>query len=158
MKIAARIAEGIGGRGFIALIGELGTGKTVFVKGLAEGLGVRDCRYVNSPSFVVLKEYQGKRPLYHFDVYRLESESFSETVDYKKYFYGSGLTVVEWADKIKGIIPDAYLEARMFYGSDPGERRLEFRAVGKKYEKAVRGIEAEGRRTRVRKLKSKNEK
>ncbi|MFH1305080.1 MAG: tRNA (adenosine(37)-N6)-threonylcarbamoyltransferase complex ATPase subunit type 1 TsaE [Candidatus Omnitrophota bacterium] len=141
MDAASRVAEGIGGRGFVALIGDLGTGKTVFVKGLAKALGVSDYRYVNSPSFVVLKEYQGKSPLYHFDIYRLESESFSETVDYRKYFYGGGLTVVEWADKVKDIIPDEYLEIRMFYGNSENERRIEFRAIGAKYEKAVKGIE-----------------
>ncbi len=143
MDVASRIAEGIGSRGFIALIGDLGTGKTVFVKGLARGLGVCDYRYVNSPSFVVLKEYQGENPLYHFDVYRLESESFSETVDYRKYFYGEGLTVVEWADKVKDIIPDEYLEIRMFYGDAENERRIEFCAVGTMYEKAIKKIGVE---------------
>lgn len=143
MDVASRIAEGIGSRGFIALIGDLGTGKTVFVKGLARGLGVCDYRYVNSPSFVVLKEYQGENPLYHFDVYRLESESFSETVDYRKYFYGEGLTVVEWADKVKDIIPDEYLEIRMFYGAAENEKRIEFRAVGTMYEKAIKKIGVE---------------
>ncbi|MFH1665775.1 MAG: tRNA (adenosine(37)-N6)-threonylcarbamoyltransferase complex ATPase subunit type 1 TsaE, partial [Candidatus Omnitrophota bacterium] len=86
--------------------------------------------YVNSPSFVIMKEYAGEKPLYHFDVYRLSPGSFSETLDHERYFYGGGITVVEWADKIRDILPERYLEVRIEYGSGEEERRFTFRAVG----------------------------
>ncbi len=110
IKFAEKIAHDIKEGGLVALLGDLGAGKTIFVKGLAKGLGVPDYIYVNSPSFVILKEYKGKKDLYHFDVYRLEGKSFEETLDYEKYFYGKGITVVEWADKITDLLPEEYLE------------------------------------------------
>ena len=97
----------------------------MLVKGLAKGLGVEDYMYVNSPSFVILKEYQGKKNLYHFDVYRLEEESFSQTLDYKKYFYGEGITVVEWADKIRNILPDKYVNIEIEHMGE-SKRRFKF--------------------------------
>ncbi|MDD4202924.1 MAG: tRNA (adenosine(37)-N6)-threonylcarbamoyltransferase complex ATPase subunit type 1 TsaE [Candidatus Omnitrophica bacterium] len=99
----------------IALKGDLGAGKTVFTKGIAKGLGIKDYRHVNSPTFVIIKEYQkGIMPLYHFDVYRLNDIEELETIGYKEYFYGDGISVVEWANKIEEALPDkrvdVYLE------------------------------------------------
>lgn len=108
---------------FVALSGDLGTGKTVFVKGLAKGLGVKDYMYVNSPSFVIIKEYRGKKDLYHFDVYRLEEKGFSETIDYEKYFYGKGISVVEWAEKIPHLLPEQYLEVTIEHAGEK-ERKI----------------------------------
>jgi tRNA threonylcarbamoyladenosine biosynthesis protein TsaE len=136
METASKIAVSLEGGDLVALIGQLGTGKTVFVKGIAKGLGVDDHLYVNSPSFVVLKEYRGNKDLYHFDVYRLEPESFCETMDYEKYFYGDGITVVEWADKIPDILPDEYLRVELSH-ENGNKRRFEFSAVGEKYRKIV---------------------
>ncbi|MFH1664784.1 MAG: tRNA (adenosine(37)-N6)-threonylcarbamoyltransferase complex ATPase subunit type 1 TsaE, partial [Candidatus Omnitrophota bacterium] len=90
VELAARVVRCLGAGDFIALSGDLGSGKTMFVKGLARGLGVREYSYVNSPSFVIMKEYAGEKPLYHFDVYRLSPGSFSETLDHERYFYGGG--------------------------------------------------------------------
>jgi len=115
IDLGEQISKKLENGDFVALSGDLGAGKTMLVKGLAKGLGVEDYMYVNSPSFVILKEYQGKKNLYHFDVYRLEEESFSQTLDYKKYFYGEGITVVEWADKIRNIIPDKYVNVKIEY-------------------------------------------
>lgn len=136
METASKIAASLKGGDLIALIGQLGTGKTVFVKGIARGLGVEDHLYVNSPSFVVLKEYKGDRELYHFDVYRLEPESFCETMDYEKYFYGDGITVVEWADKIRDILPEEYLQVKLSH-ENGNRRRFEFSAVGERFSKIV---------------------
>ncbi|MDP8258040.1 MAG: tRNA (adenosine(37)-N6)-threonylcarbamoyltransferase complex ATPase subunit type 1 TsaE [Candidatus Aadella gelida] len=104
-EIAKKLAKG----DLVALCGDLGAGKTMFVKGLAKGLGVEDYLHVNSPSFVILKEYSGRMRLYHFDVYRLQEESFAQTLDYRQYFYGNGITVVEWANKIEELLPDEYV-------------------------------------------------
>lgn len=92
-----------------ALIGELGTGKTLFTKGIAKALGVKEYEYVNSPSFVIVKEYKSKKtPLYHFDLYRLDSSHDLDTIGYEEYFYSDGITVIEWADRAMDILPEKY--------------------------------------------------
>ena len=133
IDIAASLAENLEGGDVIALVGDLGSGKTQFTKGLAKGLGVEDYLYVNSASFVVLKEYSGRKNLYHFDVYRLGEKDFRETIDYEKYFYSDGISVIEWADKISGVLPEEYLEIDIQYGGRD-ERLFSFRPIGKKYE------------------------
>ncbi len=132
IEFAASVARSLGGGALVALVGDLGAGKTVFVKGIAKGLGIAEYEYVNSPTFVILKEYSGKRNLYHFDVYRIDAKSFCETLDYEKYFYGSGVTVVEWADKISDILPEEYLEITMEHVSIT-ERKIKIRPVGERF-------------------------
>ena len=131
MALAESFAGMMAGGDLIALIGELGAGKTVFVKGLAKGLGVDGYDYVNSPSFVAVKEYDGKVPLYHFDVYRFCGKLFNETIDHERYFYARGVTAVEWADKIPDMLPDEYVEVTIRYGKGD-ERSVSFRAVGER--------------------------
>jgi len=97
----------------LALIGELGTGKTVFTKGIAKALGVKDYEYVNSPSFIIVKEYPSKtKPLYHFDLYRLKSSRDMDTVGYEEYFYSNGISVIEWADRARDALPDKYITVK----------------------------------------------
>ena len=87
------------------LIGDLGTGKTVFTQGFARGMGVKE--YVNSPTFTILQVYEdGRLPLYHFDVYRIEEPEEMEEIGYEDYFFGDGVTLIEWADIIGELIPD----------------------------------------------------
>jgi len=88
----------------VALNGDLGAGKTVLVKGIAGGLGVEE--EPNSPTFVILNTYEGKYPLFHFDFYRLSSENELEDLNYKDYFFNDGITVVEWAERIKEVFPE----------------------------------------------------
>ena len=106
--ITLRLGEKIGRLlfpgGIIALIGPLGCGKTVMAKGLAKGLGVQENEYVSSPTFTIINEYRGRLPIYHFDLYRLEIEEI-DSVGYKEYFFGKGVTIVEWADKIQEFLP-----------------------------------------------------
>lgn len=93
----------------LSLVGELGTGKTRFTQGLAAGLNVAD--KVASPTFAILKEYTGGRlPLYHFDAYRLDKESDLAELGYEEYFYGEGVSVVEWGEKASGLMPDNALK------------------------------------------------
>lgn len=95
----------IGKKGYIiSLTGDLGVGKTEFVKGFAKGLGVSD--YVTSPTFTIVNEYQGRLPLYHFDVYRINDIDEMYEIGYEEYFFGDGVTVIEWAELIKDIIPE----------------------------------------------------
>lgn len=88
----------------ICLDGDLGVGKTVFTQGFAAGLGIDD--YVNSPTFNIVKEYEGGRlPLYHFDVYRIGNPSEMEEIGYEDYFYGQGVSIIEWPGQIEELLP-----------------------------------------------------
>ena len=85
------------------LNGDLGVGKTVFTKGFAKGLGITE--HVTSPTFTFVNEYEGRLPLYHFDVYRISCEEEMDDIGYEEYFFGEGVCLVEWAELIKGLIP-----------------------------------------------------
>ena len=112
----------------ITLEGYLGAGKTTFSKGLAKGLGVT--KNVNSPTFTIIKEYKGRLPLYHMDVYRIEDEF--EDLGFHEYFEGNGVTIVEWAHLIQEQLPDELLAIRILYQND-NERKLIFEPKGEKY-------------------------
>lgn len=104
----------------IALTGGLGAGKTTLTKYIAEGLGIEAS--VTSPTFTIIKEYcEGRMPLYHFDVYRLSGSEEMDELGYEEYFYGDGLTVVEWADIVEDILPEACIRIRI--ESTGGEER-----------------------------------
>lgn len=88
-----------------ALLGDLGVGKTVFTKGVAEGLGIKEP--VNSPTFTIVQEYEeGRLPFYHFDVYRIADVEEMDEIGYEDYFYGQGVSFVEWANLIEEIMPE----------------------------------------------------
>ena len=105
----------------LALIGDLGTGKTTLTRYIAEGLGVTE--QVTSPTFTIVREYtSGRLPLYHFDVYRLSGgEELFET-GAEEYFDAGGVCVIEWADRIAEVLPDETLCIFMQYGEREGER------------------------------------
>lgn len=91
----------------IALTGDLGVGKTVFTKGIAEGLGITEP--VSSPTFTILQEYRsGRLPLYHFDVYRIGDPEEMDEVGFDDYVYGDGLCLIEWAELISDLMPEHY--------------------------------------------------
>ncbi len=107
----------------IALNGELGAGKTVLAKGIAQGLGVQVD--VISPSYVLMNIYPGRLSLFHFDFYRLENEEELLELGLEEYFYGDGVVVVEWADKFPDILPPKRLEIEMGKSSeDPDTSRI----------------------------------
>ena len=91
----------------IALNGDLGAGKTCLAGGVGRALGI--VGRVKSPSFALINEYEGEIPLYHMDVYRLESPAEVEDLGYEEYFYGAGVTLVEWAERIKSYLPEQRL-------------------------------------------------
>lgn len=95
----------------LTLEGDLGAGKTTFTKGLAKGLDIK--RTVNSPTFTIVKEYKGRLPLYHLDVYRLEDSD--EDIGFDEYFYGKGVSVIEWAHFIEDYLPAERLDIQLFY-------------------------------------------
>ncbi len=105
----------------VALIGELGTGKTTLAKSIAEGLGITGM--ITSPTFTIVQEYSdGRLPLYHFDVYRLNSPEEMYELGYEEYFFGQGVCVVEWADQIAELIPEGSIVIRIEYGEKEDER------------------------------------
>lgn len=109
-EFATRLGTLVSPGDVITLEGDLGAGKTTFTQGLAVGLGVK--RNVTSPTFTIIKEYQGRIPLYHMDVYRLEDAE--EDIGFTEYFYGTGITIIEWAQYIDDFLPknrlDIYIE------------------------------------------------
>lgn len=109
-EFATRLGTLVSPGDVITLEGDLGAGKTTFTQGLAVGLGVK--RNVTSPTFTIIKEYQGRIPLYHMDVYRLEDAE--EDIGFAEYFYGTGITIIEWAQYIDDFLPknrlDIYIE------------------------------------------------
>ena len=110
----------------ICLDGDLGTGKTVLTKGIAAGLGIDEP--VVSPTFTIVQIYeQGRLPLYHFDVYRIDDPDEMEEIGYREYFYGSGVTIIEWSELIADILPQDAVRIRILKNSDKGfdYRRIE---------------------------------
>ncbi|MBW8350714.1 tRNA (adenosine(37)-N6)-threonylcarbamoyltransferase complex ATPase subunit type 1 TsaE [Bacillus sp. IITD106] len=113
----------------LLLEGDLGAGKTTFTKGLASGLDIH--KNVNSPTFTIIKEYNGRLPLYHMDVYRVE-DAF-EDLGLDEYFYNDGVTVIEWAHIIEEQLPPEHLSVYIYRNGDD-ERLLKFVPVGARYE------------------------
>jgi tRNA threonylcarbamoyladenosine biosynthesis protein TsaE len=112
----------------IALMGDLGTGKTVFVKGVAKGVGVADEKEVTSPSFVLVNEYQGRYPVYHIDLYRLQHAREVEDLGWEELISAPGVTLIEWAEKVLRLLPEERTEVHFDWVSAV-ERSLTF--VGK---------------------------
>lgn len=105
----------------VALIGDLGTGKTTLTKSIARGLGVTET--VTSPTFNIIREYKsGRIPLYHFDVYRIGDPDEMFELGYEEYFYGDGICVVEWADIIEELLPEDAVIIRIERGASEEER------------------------------------
>jgi tRNA threonylcarbamoyladenosine biosynthesis protein TsaE len=113
----------------ICLEGPLGTGKTVFVQGVAAGLGV--AQSVTSPSFVIAHEYRGRLPLYHIDLYRL-ARSQAADLGLEQYLEGGGVTIVEWGERLPEQFRADCLEAEMTWGRGDNDRRIRFSACGER--------------------------
>lgn len=106
-ELGRKIAEQAEAGSVYALTGELGAGKTVLTQGIAEGLGITEP--VCSPTFTIVQVYEeGRMPFYHFDVYRIADMEEMYEIGYEDYFYGTGITMIEWADLILELLPPAY--------------------------------------------------
>jgi len=120
----------------ICLDGELGSGKTVFAKGIAQALGISET--ITSPTYTIIKEYNsGELPFYHMDVYRLDGNT--DGVGIEEYFNKGGIVVIEWADTIKDILPKERLDIK-FKVLDENKRVLVFTPHGRKYEEILEVI------------------
>jgi len=123
----------------LALFGNLGSGKTTLVKGIAKGLRVKS-RIVNSPSFVLLKEYGGRLPLYHFDFYRIEKPEETYGIGLEEFLFGKGVCVIEWADRIRRILPKQYLRLNLKF-LDKDRRKISMNGFGSRYKELVKKYE-----------------
>ncbi|QHS24128.1 tRNA (adenosine(37)-N6)-threonylcarbamoyltransferase complex ATPase subunit type 1 TsaE [Virgibacillus sp. MSP4-1] len=135
MAFASRLAKQLQPGDVITLEGNLGAGKTTFTKGLAKGLDIK--RTVNSPTFTIIKEYEGIYPLYHIDAYRLGDHE--EDLGLDEYFEGDGITVVEWAKFIEDELPEEYINIQIRYTEDDG-RFIELNPIGERFEKLCREL------------------
>ena len=113
IMVGEQIARHLKPGDIVALSGDLGAGKTTLVKGIAKGLGVKNYRYVNSPSFTIVKEYKGKVPLFHFDVYRLDNLKDIEDIGYEDYLARDSVVVIEWSNKMTRILPKKHLDVSL---------------------------------------------
>ena len=127
-RLAKKLSDYVQAGDVIALEGDLGAGKTFITKGLAEGLDVK--RTVNSPTFTIIKEYQGRLPLYHMDVYRLKDSD--EDLGFDEYFHGDGVTIIEWAHIIADYLPDNLLKIEITRTGETS-REINFYPVGNRY-------------------------
>ena len=119
----------------LILSGELGAGKTTFTKGLAKGLGIR--QMIKSPTYTIVREYEGRLPLYHLDVYRIEGDA--DSIDLDEFLFGCGVTVIEWGHLLGEDLPDAYLELKILKEADG--RRLLFTAQGSRAERLIEELQ-----------------
>lgn len=129
----------------VCLVGELGTGKTAFASGIAKGLGVSG--YITSPTFTIINEYEGRLPLYHFDVYRIGDIDEMIDTGYYEYIDGDGVTVIEWADLIKEILPSERIEVHIDKNDrdSSNSRTIRIRFIGERsaeYERRFAGESA----------------
>ena len=139
-QLAYKFAELVKNDGcFVNLFGEIGAGKTAFVKLVAEALGIKE--RVTSPSFVILNEYHSASiPVYHFDLYRLENTGIKTiTEELREYSEGRKITFVEWAEFSQGELPFERLEINVTYDDDDA-RIYEFKSVGEKNNKVIEGL------------------
>ena len=119
----------------ICLDGELGSGKTVFTKGIANALGIDET--ITSPTFTIIKEYNGELPLYHMDVYRLDGNT--DGVGIEEYFNKGGVVIIEWASTIKDILPEERLDIKIKV-IDENKRMIILKPYGKKYEELCEAV------------------
>jgi len=122
-----RLGRTLGAGDVVALVGELGAGKTCFIQGLARGLGV--AVHATSPTFVLINEYRGRVPVHHVDAYRTGSLAELQDLGLPELFAGDGVTVVEWADKLRPLLPPDAIEVTIEgVGEEP--RRITLRRPG----------------------------
>lgn len=124
----------------LLLVGDLGTGKTTFVKGLAKGLRINPDQ-VHSPTFVLMNIYEGRLSLFHFDLYRLEQGAELNRLGFEEFLYGDGIAVIEWADRMGDLTPGEYLRLDLKHDKDD-RRVLSLKAKGARYQDRLEKLKA----------------
>ena len=123
----------------VALVGPLGAGKTHLTRAVAEGLGIADSRAVSSPTFVLLQEYRARLPVYHFDAYRLGGEGEFFDLGAHEYFEGNGVCLVEWADRVAGVLPPDHLRVTLAVTGETARQAI-LEGYGDRHEALVRTL------------------
>ena len=134
LKLGARIGELASGGDIFLLVGSLGAGKTCLTQGIARGLGIAE--HTPSPSFVLVRQFYGRLPLYHIDLYRLDNINEIADLGLDDYLYSDGVCVVEWAEKGLSLLPREHLMIEIGYLGDT-ERRLLFQPGSQRYRKML---------------------
>ncbi len=138
-RIGELLGRALGAGDTICLYGDLGAGKTSFSYGIALGLEVRE-QYITSPTYTFVNEYEGRVPLYHIDLYRLEDPEELENIGFEEYIDSDGVTVIEWAERAEDELPVERLSVYLTY-VDEKSREIGFLAEGKRYEQLLRELE-----------------
>ena len=138
IKLGARIARYFKAGSIVCLMGDLGSGKTTLIQGIAQGLKISKTK-VNSPTFVLMNVYYGKLPLYHFDLYRLGDMNDIHSIGYEEFLYGDGVAVVEWAERLDSLMPEEYLKIDLTH-KKLNEREIKISAQGAKYKEILKKI------------------
>ena len=123
----------------LAFIGDLGSGKTVFIQGVARGLEVPQDYYIASPTYTLINEYPGRSPLYHVDLYRIDRHSDIEDIGLFEILHGNGVVVIEWADRVRKDLLSAHLEIRLKIIDDES-RQLCFAAYGQREKNLIKRL------------------
>jgi tRNA threonylcarbamoyladenosine biosynthesis protein TsaE len=149
-----KLAKVVQGGEIIGLVGELGTGKTCFVRGFAAGLEVGKDAWIRSPTFTLINEYHGRLPIYHIDLYRIGERHELEGLNLREYLYSGGVSLIEWFEKLPVAEADEFLEIRIVHGG-ASKRQLTFVGHGERYEKIVQKfkrskVQTIEKKTRVR--------
>jgi tRNA threonylcarbamoyladenosine biosynthesis protein TsaE len=137
-KLGYKLGKALKSGDILCLLGDLGAGKTALTKAIAKGLGIDD--YVTSPTFTIINEYNGRLPLYHFDVYRLMSIDELYDLGYEEYFYSNGITIIEWADKIEEILPEDTINIHINRTLNQNEREFIFTGKGKRFNQIIKEL------------------
>lgn len=138
-----RLGRLLKGGEIVGLTGELGSGKTCFVRGMAEGLEVGKEAWVRSPSFTLINEYNGRLPIYHIDLYRVTSGRELEELNLREYLFSEGVSVVEWFEHLPSGEVEEYLQVDFAY-TGASKRKLTFTAYGECYGEIIKGLGDEG--------------
>jgi len=137
-----RLGKLLRGGEIIGLTGELGSGKTCFVRGMAEGLDVDSQAWIRSPTFTLINEYCGRLLVFHIDLYRIGSREELEGLNLREYLYSEGVSVIEWFDHLPAGEVDEWLELAITHG-DGDKRELKFSAHGERYESIVEKLKGQ---------------
>jgi len=142
MSWGKNLGKLIQGGEIIGLVGELGTGKTCFVRGFAEGVEVGKDAWVRSPTFTLINEYNGRLPVYHIDLYRVGERAQQDGLNLREYLYGDGVSLIEWFEYLPADEVDEFLQINLAHlgGS---RRQLTFVAHGARYEKLMKNLRLE---------------
>lgn len=139
MTLGSKLGKLAQGGEIIGLVGELGAGKTCFVRGFTAGIEVGKDAWVRSPTFTLINEYQGRLPVYHIDLYRVGKQEELEALNLREYLYSDGVSLIEWFEYLPAREVDDYLEVTIVHGGG-AKREVTFVSHGARYELLIEAL------------------